>query len=531
MPKPFRMYGLFFGRDDKATQVDALAGGAACRPETQNYTIVPIFQYRYKLNDNTMKLQFDPLGLGDVVERALAQMASGPVQVLVTPPLSPWARGWRYVRRRCVGNWRWQKMQRAEQLRQVLDQIRWAMSASHKPRLVYLAPFVINMLQSGGGRRIAGIAKALSAQFNVFILAPRYDSDACSVVEVAPDCRLVGIPVDPEYNLHYRAHDPVASAGVFYFADYFDLLPTFHEVLNLLGDHADAWGVASPIGWPVVQRYGRAQCPVYYDAHDDYSQYLQISFGCEDGRLVRRLVELEGDALEHATVASFCTASDLEAARLRYPASAGKMRLVPNGVDAEASRFVPPAQGLIFRAGAGMMRNLAVFVGAHHKPNLEAIDRIVAELAPAFPSVGFVVVGIHYAAYRANGGAEPGENVVFTGPVAEDIKEAIFAMAAVALAPMKSGTGSSLKIPDYVAHGKVVVGTPIGLRGFEGLLQFPSLVADEDLRGALARVLDQLERNSDEFNESCLAARKWIETHLDWSVAAKPLLDLLEVVT
>ena len=84
---------------------------------------------------------------------------------------------------------------------------------------------------------------------------------------------------------------------------------------------------------------------------------------------------------------------------------------------------------------------------------------------------------------------EPCENVVLTGPVSEEAKEAILSLADVAWAPMKSGTGSSLKIPEYIAHGKMVVGTPIGFRGFEELLRFSSVIADEDIQGFFGQVL------------------------------------------
>ena len=116
--------------------------------------------------------------------------------------------------------------------------------------------------------------------------------------------------------------------------------------------------------------------------------------------------------------------------------------------------------------------------------NAVNMGQIGSWFAPVFPQAVFVVMGMNYTAVRKRGGAQPGNNVVFTGPQLEDLKEAVMALAEVAIAPMASGTGSSLKIPDYVAHGKVVIGTAIGMRGFTELTHYSSvMVTDDTLAG------------------------------------------------
>ena len=204
------------------------------------------------------------------------------------------------------------------------------------------------------------------------------------------------------------------------------------------------------------------------------------------------------------------------------------MLILSNGVEVDSCRAVYPEQVREYRRLSGLERPVAVFVGAHHNPNFEAADYIVRELATTFPQVVFVVAGLYLAPYRESGGAAPGNNVVFTGPVPEEIKESIFALADVALAPMKSGTGSSLKIPDYIAHGKIVIGTPVGLRGFEVAAQFPSVIATEDVRGAMAQVLGRLAQDPAAYDPACRAAREWVRATLDWSVVARPLVEALK---
>lgn len=471
-----------------------------------------------------MEFQFDRVGLSDALERG---------RLVVTP--APAGAG-RVARSRCgrllgraLSRSRgWEQLRRRRQWGRAAVWLRQKIAGSGKPVLVYVVPYDIGKLQSGGGRRIAGIAKSLSADFNVFVVSSVWSSAAISLAKIASDCHLVALPVEASFWRECVRINAVRGAGVFAFPDHFDLLREFQAAMELLGAPARAWGYSSPTAWPVVAQYRSQSASVFYDAHDDCASFLQNAYGCVEPRLVRRLVDMERAALAQATLAAFCTANDREAARARCPDAGDRMIVVPNGVDTAACRSVVPGQARANGRAAGWDRPTAIFVGAHHQPNLEALDRIVRELAPAFPQVVFVAAGVHLAAYREYGGPMPGDNVVFAGPVAEEVKEALFALASVALAPMNSGTGSSLKIPDYVAHGKIVVGTPVGLRGFEALTRFASVIRTPDVGGALDQVLARLERDPAAFDPDCRAARAEVQAAWDWSVVARPLVAALE---
>ena len=428
-----------------------------------------------------------------------------------------------------MGRRRWALAQRRAQLIQTLDRLRQALAASEKPVLVYVVPYDIGKLQSGGGRRIAGIAQSLGAKFNVFIVSSVWSAAAISMSKIAPDCHLLALPVEASFWEQCIRINAVPGAGVFAFPDHFELLREFQAVLALLGPHACAWGFTSPTAWPVVRRYRRPEQAVFYDAHDDYACFLQNSYGSTDLRLVQRLVDMEREVLAQTTLAVYCTENDRDAARARCSTDVARMIVVPNGVDAEVCQPVFPGRAWEIGQAVGWKRPIVVFMGAHHQPNLEALDCVLRDLAPAFPGVVFVAAGVNLTAFREHGGIPPGDNVVFAGPVSEGIKEALFSLASVALAPMRSGTGSSLKIPDYVAHGKIVVGTPIGLRDFESLTHFASVIQAEDVGGALGQVLARLARAPAAFDEACRAAREEVQRIWDWSVVARPLVEALRI--
>ena len=464
--------------------------------------------------EQVVKFQHDVAGLAAAVAKSLLAGSASPAwgETTAKSPL------WRRVLRVLLGPRRWERLRMAACLRRLA-------AGSAKPVLVYVVPFDIWKLRTGGGQRIAGIARALSAEFNVFVLSSAGSVPVFAVRALAPDCHLLAVPMEPEFRAGLQGKGP--GAGMVAFADDFDRLPAFRALLEQLSGAAHAWGFTHPTAWPAVKTYRRPGQKTFYDAHDDYGQFIRQAYGAEDETATRKLISWESAALAEVSAAVFCTEDDRSAAAKRNPACAAQRMVVPNGVDTAACRAAEPGLARRRRQAAGLARPLAIFVGAHHKPNREAADFIIGTLAPAFPQLVFAVAGLNLRSYREGGGLEPGANVVFTGPVEEDVKEALFGLAEVALAPMKSGTGSSLKIPDYVAHGKIVVGTPIGLRGFEKFNQFASVISAADVARALADVLAQLERQPDAYDDAGRQARAWAEKTLDWSAAAKPLVAAL----
>ena len=489
------------------------------------------------IEQEPLVFQFDQVGLAQAVEQTLSHSLAGPVQAKVRPL---WCRAWSWALRRSMGATRWNRWQQNSQWRQGMAWLRRAMTESAKPVLVYVVPFDIWKLRTGGGQRIAGIAKALSRDFNVFIFTNTQSVQEFTFQKLRENCHLVAIPIGPKFIR--CLHSLEVGAGLFAFADFFNCLPEFQEALEVVATQAAAWGFTHPTAWPVVRHYIQPGCAVFYDAHDDYAQFMQDAYGSENPELAQRLVALECDVLKRVTAAAYCTETDLAAAKSRLEKGAvsaphsrvpsqlpsgrkTQMLVVPNGVDVAACRLVIPSQARQNRESAGIDRPLVLFVGSQHKPNFEAVEFILRELAPVFPQAVFVVMGMNYTAVRKRGGAQPGNNVVFTGPLLEDLKEAVMALAEVAVAPMASGTGSSLKIPDYVAHGQIVIGTAIGMRGFTELTHYSSVIATDDVRAALANSLRMLETNPQSFDKDCQAAREWVEKTLDWTAAAQPLLE------
>lgn len=139
-----------------------------------------------------------------------------------------------------------------------------------------------------------------------------------------------------------------------------------------------------------------------------------------------------------------------------------KIIVIPNGVD--TSLFHPNIDGSEVRKSYGLeYKKIILFHGAlKYAPNQRAVKDIVEFILPSLincmNNVFFLVVGSNPPEIRR-------ESLIFTGKVKELHK--FIATANIGIIPLKSGSGTRLKILEYLACGKPVVSTKIGAEGLQ----------------------------------------------------------------
>jgi sugar transferase (PEP-CTERM/EpsH1 system associated) len=134
------------------------------------------------------------------------------------------------------------------------------------------------------------------------------------------------------------------------------------------------------------------------------------------------------------------------------------IHVVPNGVDLETHRFVEQGRDI----------HTLVFTGRlGYFPNADAAAWFAAEVFPLLrqemPQVRFLVVGADPTSSVRRLGRCPGVEVVGLVPSVPDY----LSRAAVAVAPMRSGSGVQNKVLEAFACGTPVVATPYALGGLE----------------------------------------------------------------
>jgi glycosyltransferase involved in cell wall biosynthesis len=153
--------------------------------------------------------------------------------------------------------------------------------------------------------------------------------------------------------------------------------------------------------------------------------------------------------------------------------SSGPVIVVRNGA-------AVPAQGesvaLAKAKLSGLMGNRSVvFLGSAHMPNVEAAQFISEQLAQQCHTVQFHILGSVCSAIT-----KVPRNVKLWGVVDDETKSAVMQSCALAINPMLSGSGSNVKLADYIGNGLHVVTTEFGQRGYPASAQAHLSIASID---------------------------------------------------
>lgn len=252
--------------------------------------------------------------------------------------------------------------------------------------------------------------------------------------------------------------------------------------------------------------------PFLYEAQDvEYLIKKQILPDTEHSReLLAQLYEAEKLCCENSLMIMTCSEEDRDALCELYHIEPEKVIVVPNGVDVEATPFIDVPSRLRHKQQLGLeQEKIGLFMGSGHKPNYEACEYIL-ELAEQLPDVTFLIIGTLCVYFQQN--AEKyriPSNVGMLGPVSEEEKRRLFSVVDFALNPMTSGSGTNLKLFDYMAAGIPIITTEFGTRGVEQKEYF--LTADIEEMADVIREF-QLEPH----REQVFRARMLAEQEFSW---------------
>ncbi|UCE91533.1 MAG: glycosyltransferase family 4 protein [Methanobacteriota archaeon] len=228
--------------------------------------------------------------------------------------------------------------------------------------------------------------------------------------------------------------------------------------------HAELIQVEHPWLYNYAERRVSSNAKVVLSTHNcEYELHRQAASRFGKGRFSLQMVKkAERYALERADLVLAVSKEDLSDFDKELDVDiAHKSVIVPNGVDTTATTPATSGERKAAKHDLGITsENLALFIGSRHAPNVEAIASIL-RIAGRHnkKTLSIVVVG------SAGEGFRDMHNVSFIGHV-DDYRPYLRA-ADVALNPVISGSGTSLKTLEYLAAGIPVISTPFGARGLE----------------------------------------------------------------
>jgi glycosyltransferase involved in cell wall biosynthesis len=237
--------------------------------------------------------------------------------------------------------------------------------------------------------------------------------------------------------------------------------------------------------------------------------------------LRKELLRREAYALRNATRIFTMSRENSQLITARYGVDPERCIAIPNGVDCDRFRPADPARRATRRQELGLGGKFVIlFTGSSHAPN-QAAARTIIEWAKAWPDDGvrFLIAGSIGTAFPH----VKAPRVVFTGPV-EDITP-YFEAADIAVNPLTSGSGTTLKQVEYMAAGLPCVATPIGARGLAVIDGENGYIRGVD---ATPELLRRLIPRYDERTTVGRNARQFAEQNFDWAVIADKVMRVYE---
>lgn len=373
--------------------------------------------------------------------------------------------------------------------------------------------------RGGGQNRIFYLYKELAKTMRVEIVALVHESERYQKCEIAPNLFEIRVPKSPEhaakeYEMSQKAGIPITDIAMLYLPD---ATPALIEAFRESAADALAVVASQPYTFAFAQRHTRL--PIIQDSQNvEYTLKKQmLDDNPYNAQLLQTLFEAEKKATQEAVFTAFCSAQDVETMRERY-AIDPKALIVPNGVDLHSVPYVSPQERLERQKELGFGdEKLALFIGSYHQPNIEAVEAIF-DMAKKHSDFRFVIMGSVGKYFE---GKSCPHNVGFAGIVTDEEKSLYLSVANVALNPMLSGSGTNLKMLDYMAAGVRVVTTAVGARGLDIPPGLVALSDVADFADAMVHVADR---------SDVAAARAYVESTFSWEVIAATYLRALQEV-
>jgi len=142
-----------------------------------------------------------------------------------------------------------------------------------------------------------------------------------------------------------------------------------------------------------------------------------------------------------------------------YKIDEEKIEIVPNGIN--SSIYNKKNKSFLEIINQKKYDAIILFTGSAHPPNIIAADFIINNIAPLFikENVLFLIVG------RVSLKKIFKDNVLCTGPIENDMLVEYIKISDIAINPIPYGSGSNIKMFEYIAAGLPIISTLNGVEG------------------------------------------------------------------
>lgn len=380
----------------------------------------------------------------------------------------------------------------------------------------------------GGGRqRLLGLYHALGGDIEcTYVGSYDWPGESHRDQQLTPGLREIVVPLSPEHHTAAAALSKQLDGRTVIdiaFADQVHLSPDFLRVAREHMASADAVVFSHPWCFPPLADALRPGQSVVYDSQNVEAVLRTTLYDDlpQASSLLERIAGVEYALCQRADLVLACSHEDRETFHRLYDLDWAKLRVVPNGIFAFRRALPSPDERANAKRALGIMQqSLALFVGSGYGPNNDAARFINEHLAPLMPDVGFAIIG---GCCESIAHAALAPNMTALGVLDEDRKHSWMMAADVALNPLAEGSGTSIKMFDFMAAGLPVVSTAVGARGIDYASAPPFVLAT---LGDFSTVLSELLGDTARCQNCAAIARRTVEDFYAWE-RISPSLGLL----
>ncbi len=377
------------------------------------------------------------------------------------------------------------------------------------------------LVKAGGSNVVHGLYTRLAKYYDIEIvyLAPVYET--YRKYEIAPGLWEIVVPKTQEHvNAEKKITDRLKAQTTYDISlmYFLDKTPRFSHVLKNSINSSDAVFVERPYLFYEVRKYLNGR-PLFQRSQniEYFFRKSNIPESEEANKILADLYELEKVCCECCDINFACSEDDLEIMRSMYGIPKERLRLMPNGVACEDNPFVSMADRMKLKKKYALANEkIAIFIGGGHKPNMEACETIL-KVAPFCKETDFIFAG--NVCNELSRRVRP-KNTALLGLIPEETRRFLFSVADVALNPMYSGSGSNIKMFDYMAMGVPIISTRFGARGISDISTFH--IAD-----SVDEIILAINNFCGEKEETVERARALIENQYDWKVLAENVNEMI----
>ncbi len=386
-------------------------------------------------------------------------------------------------------------------------------NSQQRIKVTVVTTYPIYPPRGGGQNRVFYLYKELARTATVEVICLVNEREKFSKTEIASNLFEIRIPksashAEKERKIEANAGIPITDIAML---DLYAETVMLRDAIQESYITSDFLIATQPYTYPLCKSITSEH--IIHDSQNvEYSLKKQMLKDTPFNRqLLKKLFEAESHACNDAWLTSVCAMEDAVMMEELYNFDKTKALLVPNGVDLLSTAFITQAKRQSIKTSLQLeQQKIIIFMASWHQPNIEAVEEIF-KIASKTPDFKYIIIGSvgNYFAMQPRPA-----NVGFTGVVDDAEKVSYLSLADIAINPMLSGSGTNLKMLDYMASGIPVISTVVGARG----LNIPAgLIAECDI--------DQFDFyiNNIENHTDISSARKYVEQNFGWDSIVKNL--------